>query len=203
MVRQSSPCMAGVMAPSISSFRYLREMLLSPRRTGSVAESGRALARAMADAVDPGLPGTVVELGPGPGAITEALLDRGVIASRLLLIEANPTFVAHLRRRFPKVRVVEGDAWRVKDILAETVGDTTCAAIVSGLPLLNFPVERRLQLLETVLGLVARQSGAFVQFSYGFHPPITPSATIRVNRSRWILRNIPPARVWTYTDPGA
>lgn len=188
------------MTETVSSLRYLWEMLRSPQRTGSVAQSGPALARAMAEAVDVRRPGMVIELGPGPGAITQALLERGVHPARLLLIEANPTFVQHLRRRFPMIDVVEGDAWRVREILLDRTGERACSSIVSGLPLLNFPTERRYELLATVLRLVSRSDGAFVQFSYGWQAPMAASPRVRVNRSRWILRNIPPARVWTYRN---
>lgn len=201
MLRQCPGGLTLLMTETVSNLRYLWEMLRSPQRTGSVAQSGPALAKAMAQAVDLTRPGPIIELGPGPGAITQALLDRGIRQSQLLLIEANPVFVRHLRRRFPMVNVVEGDAWHVREILMEQTGERGCASVVSGLPLLNFPLERRHELLSTILDLVARREGAFVQFSYGWSAPIAASPRVRVSRSRWIIRNIPPARVWTYRNP--
>jgi phosphatidylethanolamine/phosphatidyl-N-methylethanolamine N-methyltransferase len=70
----------------------------------------RALARAMASHVDPSIPGPVVELGPGTGAVTRALVERGVDPARLTLVEADPAFCALLRRRWPTARVLQTDA---------------------------------------------------------------------------------------------
>ncbi len=62
------------------------------------------LARTMASYVDPRREGPVVELGPGTGPVTEALIRRGIAASRLILVEFNPDFCRLLTRRFPGSR---------------------------------------------------------------------------------------------------
>ena len=92
-------------------FRFVMSLTSTPRLTGAVAPSGRALARAMAEAAGPPAEGLVVELGPGTGPVTRALIERGVDASRLVTVEFNPKFCRLLEGRFPGVRVVEGDAY--------------------------------------------------------------------------------------------
>lgn len=82
--------------------RFLRSWLDNPANAGAIAPSSPALARAMAGAVDPHRPGPVVELGPGTGPVTEALIERGIDEARLVLIEFDPDFVSLLRERFPR-----------------------------------------------------------------------------------------------------
>jgi predicted O-methyltransferase YrrM len=72
--------------------RFIRTWIEKPLTTGAVAPSSRALARTMAAYVDPARPGPVIELGPGTGPVTEALVAQGVDPSRLVLIEFDPTF---------------------------------------------------------------------------------------------------------------
>ena len=88
--------------------RFLRSWIEKPLHVGAVMPSGRLLARTMAQYVDTRAAGPVVELGPGTGAITSALIDRGVDQKRLVLIEYNPGFCALLRDRYPHAKVVQG-----------------------------------------------------------------------------------------------
>ena len=182
--------------------RFGFQWAVKPRSVGAIAPSGRQLARAMAAQVDPALPGSVVELGPGTGVITRALIERGIAEERLILIEFNRDFAVLLRKRFPKARVLEGDAFA----LARTVralGEAPLAAVVSGLPLVNQPMYRRLRLLAQALSLCDRR-GAFVQFSYHLLPPVPAEAgDFALNGTPRVWWNLFPARVWVYQRPPA
>src|SRR5215831_12601357 len=85
--------------------RFLRSWIEKPLHVGAVMPSGRFLARTMAQYVDPYASGPVVELGPGTGAITSALIEHGVDQKRLVLVEYNPSFCALLRDRYPHAKV--------------------------------------------------------------------------------------------------
>src|SRR5215212_8622987 len=89
--------------------RFIGSWINKPLAVGSVTPSSKPLARTMAQYVDPHGDGPVIELGPGTGPITEALVEHGVDPSRLVLIEFNPTFCELLRRRFPEATVVQAD----------------------------------------------------------------------------------------------
>jgi phosphatidylethanolamine/phosphatidyl-N-methylethanolamine N-methyltransferase len=178
--------------------RFLKGWASKPLTTGAVTASGKALARAMAAPVDPAWPGTVVELGPGTGAVTAALLERGVSPERLVAIEFNPDFVAHLAARFPGVRVVRGDAYGLADTLRDA-DVTDVSAVVSSLPLLTRPPLQRRDLVEKALGLLPH-GRPFVQFSYAFTPPVAAErGRWAIDATDWIWLNLPPARVWSYT----
>jgi phosphatidylethanolamine/phosphatidyl-N-methylethanolamine N-methyltransferase len=178
-------------------FRFFRSLIEKPLTVGAVAPSGKVLARVMANYVDPAVPGPIVELGPGTGPVTEALIERGIDPVRLTLVEFDPTFCSLLSDRFPGVRVVQGDAYDLDQTL-NGVLSTPAAAFVSGLPLFNKPLKMRLTLLDQAFRLM--QPGApFVQFTYNAISPIPRShGRIRSEASPRVWRNIPPARVWVY-----
>ena len=54
--------------------RFIRSWMEEPLAMGAVMPSGKPLARAMAKCVDPETEGSVIELGPGTGAVTAALV---------------------------------------------------------------------------------------------------------------------------------
>ena len=182
--------------------RFIRTWLDNPILTGAVSPSGRFLARMMARAVDPAGTRPIVELGPGTGPITEALLRRGVAPRRLVLLEYDGAFCRLLRRRFPGVQVVQADAYRLRDGLCGVL-DEPAAAIVSSLPLLNKPEPQRLALLDEAFALM-EPGGAFVQFTYGMTSPVPRAAAAdyeaEISPPVWL--NLPPARVWIYRRKG-
>jgi phosphatidylethanolamine/phosphatidyl-N-methylethanolamine N-methyltransferase len=178
-------------------FRFFRSWIEKPLTVGAVAPSGKALARMMAGYVDPAIPGPIVELGPGTGPVTEALIARGIDPARLNLVEFDPTFCAHLRRRFPGVHVIQGDAYNLRQTLANLLPEPA-AAFVSGLPLFNKPLKMRLSLLDQAFAMM-RTDAPFVQFTYHAISPIPRShGNIRAEASDRVWRNFPPARVWVY-----
>lgn len=173
---------------------FLRGLIARPKNVGAIAPSSPALSRAIAREIDPTVPGPVLELGPGTGVVTEALIERGIAPERITAIEYDPEFAKMVQHRFPKVHVVRGDAFD----LTKTLGDGgPFAGIVSGLPLLNHPIERRRALIEGALGRL-KPGAPYVQFSYGTRPPIEPTAGATVRRAAVVWLNLPPARVWVY-----
>lgn len=177
--------------------RFLRSWFERPLVTGAIAPSGRLLAQTMASYVDPRRTGPVVELGPGTGPVTDALLRQGIEQERLVLVEYNPEFCQLLKRRFPRATIVQGDAYEAGDVLADVVKEP-CAGILSSLPLLTKPLEQRLSLLAAAHSMLHRYA-PFVQFTYGVKPPIPArSSTYTATSSERIWLNFPPARVWVY-----
>ena len=127
--------------------RFIRSWLERPLSIGAVTPSGKILARTMARYVDPNSTGPVVELGPGTGPVTEALVAAGVAPSRLVLVEFNPNFCNLLRARYPDATLVQGDAYSMRRLL-ETLLLQPAAAVVSGLPLITKPITTRMRLLR-------------------------------------------------------
>ena len=180
--------------------RFLRSWIEKPLHMGAVMPSGRLLARTMAQYVDPHGTGPVIELGPGTGAITNALVEHGVDQKRLVLVEYNPGFCALLRDRYPQAKVVQGDAYRLRDTLWNVLG-APAAAVVSGLPLVTKPMLTRMKLVRDAFAAMA-PNAPFVQFTYSVVPPIPKSLPgVKTEASERIWMNLPPARVWVYRKP--
>jgi len=177
--------------------RFLSTWLQSPIKTGALSPSSPALAKAMAAEIDPSMPGPVVEIGPGTGPVTEAILARGITPQRLVLVEFNREFCALLRKRFPGVTVIEGDGYALADTLGDTAGQPL-AAVISSLPLMTRPMPVRLRTLVAALRLL-RRGAPFVQFTYAMTAPIPPRPSrFTITASPRIWMNLPPARVWVY-----
>ena len=177
--------------------RFLRSWIEKPLHMGAVMPSSKLLARTMAQYVDVDAEGPVVELGPGTGAITNALIEHGVDQKRLVLVEYNPGFCALLRDRYPHARVVQGDAYKLRDSLWKVL-DVPASAVVSGLPLVTKPMLTRLKLIRDAFTALA-PGAPFVQFTYSVAPPIPKSLPgVSTEASERIWMNLPPARVWVY-----
>lgn len=177
--------------------RFLRSWIEKPLHMGAVMPSSKLLARTMAQYVDVDSKGPVIELGPGTGAITNALIEHGVDQKRLVLVEYNPGFCALLRDRYPQAKVVQGDAYALRDSLGEVL-DAPASAVVSGLPLVTKPMLTRLKLMRDAF-LALAPGAPFVQFTYSVAPPIPKSLPgVSTEASERIWMNLPPARVWVY-----
>jgi phosphatidylethanolamine/phosphatidyl-N-methylethanolamine N-methyltransferase len=177
----------------VDEARFLLRLFKRPRGIGAIAPSSPRLARALAMQI-PQNDGPILELGPGTGVVTEAILKRGIRPEQLTAIEYDPEFAEMVRRRLPRIRVIQGDAFD----LERTLGNTPpFAAILSGLPLLNFPPAMRARLLEQIFARLS-PGAPFIQFSYGLKPPVPAPDGASVVRAAFIPFNLPPARVWVY-----
>jgi phosphatidylethanolamine/phosphatidyl-N-methylethanolamine N-methyltransferase len=171
---------------------FLREFFRDPAAVGSLCPSSGQLAARIAHQVDLSQQGWVVELGGGTGAVTAALLQHGVAAQRLIVIERSRHMVRHLRARFPEVRVILGDAGEGDALIDDGL---PVAALVSGLPLRSLPCEQ----VARITGAWSRalgKRGRVIQFTYA---PRGASAWLDAGLT-WVddetvWGNVPPARV--------
>lgn len=178
--------------------RFFRGWVGKPKAVGSIVPTSMVTARRMASVTDPtsGLP--VLELGPGTGVITRAILERGVKPENLFAIEYASEFVAHLKVRFPAINLIQGDAFDLDATLGEHAG-LTFDSVVSGVPLLNFPVPQRIRYVESILDRIP-PGRPIVQLTYGPRSPVPPGkGDYRVTRFDFIIRNIPPTTLWLYS----
>lgn len=177
-------------------YRFLRSCLRNPSRIAAVAPSSRYLARIMTEEIG-ATHAPVIELGPGTGVFTRALIERGVDERDLLLLEATPEFVQLLVARFPRANVFQMDAAEVGQIAP--AGDKAAGAFVSGLPLLSMPVGKVQSILESAFGCL-RPDGAFYQFTYGQKCPVPENVmsalSLKAERIGKTWRNMPPAAVY-------
>jgi phosphatidylethanolamine/phosphatidyl-N-methylethanolamine N-methyltransferase len=188
------------------SARFIRQWVENPRLIGAVSPSGPALAKAMASYVDLKKDGPIIELGPGTGPVTQALLARGIAPERLVLVEYEQGFCHLLAERYPGVQIVQGDAYSLKNTLQNKLSAQPIT-VVSSLPLLVRPERDRVELLHQAFELMG-PDGLFIQFTYGLTKSPMPMHAHSITGayvgkgSAPILLNIPPARVWRYRKAG-
>lgn len=182
---------------------FLGTVFRAPRAVGAVAPTSAQSGRVMASHIDlsSGLP--VLELGAGTGPITKQIIDFGLPPEKLVSIEFSGPLCRVLEKRYPDVTVIEGDAVDMKKTMHAHMGDAMPEAfdsVICALPMLNFPPHVRKRILETGLSLIG-PGRPFVQISYGFVPPVNvdDDPSISLTRSRWVLKNLPPSRIWVYT----
>ncbi|HET8899191.1 MAG TPA: methyltransferase domain-containing protein [Rhodanobacteraceae bacterium] len=181
---------------------FFSQWLRSPLRTASMVPSGRQLAEAMAAAL-PADARQVIELGPGTGAITEALLDHQPAIPHMLLVEMNAVLVELLQNRYPDLPTVCADARQLDAVVAATPGFESgqVDAVVSSLGLLAMPEPLQHDILAAAFAAL-KPGGVFIQYTYGFAHPVADAVCSRLGlicisgRTAWL--NLPPARVFIY-----
>ncbi|WP_416796483.1 phospholipid N-methyltransferase PmtA [Ciceribacter azotifigens] len=177
--------------------RFFKGMMQGPKLVGAIVPTSSITARKMASVANPnsGLP--VLELGPGTGVITKAILARGVPAEKLVSVEYSEDFYNHLKETYPGVNFIHGDAFDLDHTLGALAGQKF-DSVVSAVPLLNFPMQDRIRLLESLLDRLP-PGRPVVQISYGpVSPIIAKPQSYHIQHFDFIVRNIPPAQLWIY-----
>ncbi|WP_033070281.1 class I SAM-dependent methyltransferase [Thalassospira australica] len=175
---------------------FFRAWVTDPRKVSAISPSSPALARLITSEVT--VQNTpVLELGPGTGVFTRALLDRGLKQHDLTLVEAGPDFSRLLSQRYPNARILQMDACRLGRERLFQSGEL--ASAISGLPLLSMKPRQIMGILGGSFEYL-RDDGAFYQFTYGPRCPV-PSAILsrldlRATRIGTTVRNMPPSSVY-------
>lgn len=177
--------------------RFLKGFIEKPRSVGTPFATSPHTGRAMAGVIEvnSGLP--VLEIGPGTGTITRAILARGIAPERLYSVEYSKKFVEGLKSEFPGVNILHGDALDLDAVLANN-RDLIFDCVISAIPLLNLPMAKRVSYLEDMLSRIPR-GRPVIQVTYGPLSPVPAGrGNFSVERADFILRNVPPAHLWTY-----
>ena len=179
--------------------RFLRH----PGQVGAFCPSSRFLAVEMTQKIGMEDARTVVELGPGTGAITREILPRLREDARFFAVELDSGMAASLRSAFPRADVRCGSAAELPKILEDS-GSPRADVILSGLPWAVFPSDLQDAILDGVISGLA-PGGGFATFAY-IQGVVLP-AGIRFRRkleklfrevecSPVVWRNLPPAFVY-------
>lgn len=142
------------------SLLFFKRVIANPLRVGYVVPSSPFLTRQTAKRVDFSKPRVVVELGPGEGCHTRQIVKRMNADSKLILLELDEEFVAHLKKSFandPRVVVVHTDAQHLPEVLKQN-GVTHCDYIVSGLPFLVIDEPIRNKILHNIADAMTSES---------------------------------------------
>lgn len=187
---------------------FIERAVRKPNLVGAIAPSSPNLAREMAAVVPTAGSPVVVELGPGTGALSSGIAQRLPAGGRQVAIEVDSGMVEYLRVELPWLEVIQGDASRLGDLLADA-GIDKVDAVVSGLPWSIFPAKLQQDILDQV-GAVLAPGGAFTTFAYVHALGMTGARQFRrrldlsfdeVLTSHTVWRNVPPARIYVCRRP--
>lgn len=187
---------------------FIERAVRKPNLVGAVAPSSPNLAREMAAVVPTSGNPVVVELGPGTGALSGAIAERLPAGGRQVAIELDAGMVEYLGAEMPWLEVIQGDAARLGELLADA-GIDKVDAVVSGLPWSIFPAKLQHDILGQV-GAVLAPGGAFTTFAYVHALGMAGAQQFRrrldlsfdeVLTSRTVWRNVPPARIYVCRRP--
>ena len=188
------------------SLSFFGEWLRAPTRVGAISPSSQYLAKAMVEAAAlADNHGIIIELGGGTGAVTQAIINAGISYDRLYVIEYDQNLADILRKRFPQLQVIQGNAAYLSEIMSKH-SVTKVDAIISSLPLLNMPPSLQLDIFTSAWQLLGN-SGRFTQFTYGPGSPLHLSVMTALHLKKYrytrIWRNLPPACIWYYEQNNA
>jgi phosphatidylethanolamine/phosphatidyl-N-methylethanolamine N-methyltransferase len=173
---------------------FFGELLRHPAGVAAIAPSSAATALRITLGLE-NVQGPVVEIGPGTGSFTRAILARGVAPERLTLMETSERFCVELERQFPGVRVLNRPAQDIAGIGLEGIG-----AVISGVPVLARPRIQRAVVGEALK--VMRPDSFMNQITYSPLPPIPPEMReelgIEVEDLGVVWANIPPAHIFRF-----
>ena len=182
---------------------FLVQYLRNPKEVGALLPSGSVAAGLITREID-ARHAPVLELGPGTGSFTRAILAQGVKPADLTLVETNAEFCAHLRRDFPGTHVHCINAAEIAK--RDLFGGRKVGAVVSGVPFLLLKPGEALAILESVFE-VMRPDAALYQVTYGFTAPFPRDVmraldlvSTQVGRT---FRNAPPAAVYRLMRRGS
>ena len=184
------------MTPLSDYQTFLTQFLRNQQTTGALVPSGRALAKALCRHVGQGdRPQSILEAGPGTGAVTGHIVERLRDQDRLCMVELNPAFAAHLRSQFDqkaafkhvasRCRIVEGSVQQLGPDGADGAGgnDSRFDIVISGLPLNNFSSDHVNDILQAYSRLL-KPGGVLSFFQYILIRPAKMAVSTGAERDR-------------------
>ncbi len=184
-------------SPAEEGLLFLRRWLAHPLKVGAVLPSSPALARLVARQVPLHPDQAVVEVGAGTGSVTKGLLEAGVPADRLFVIEIDADLCAFLRKQVPQAQVINGDASRLAELLpSKWLGKVS--TVISGIPMVTLPLDLQQRFVNAWFDVMTPE-GRMLQYTYSLVSPLPESKLgIKGRRKGIAMLNVPPAWVWSY-----
>ncbi len=177
---------------------FLKRLIKNPRSLGAIAPSSKALAHFICRHIDYKEGDYVIEIGAGTGSFTRAILNSGVPASKLIVVELDKELAQYLRLHFPTIQVIHGNATVLETLISpQVIGHVQ--TIVSGIPMVNIPKKIQKEIIDSCFRILG-EGGGILQFTYGPVSPVSAASFgFFAQKLGRVLQNFPPATVWRYT----
>jgi phosphatidylethanolamine/phosphatidyl-N-methylethanolamine N-methyltransferase len=190
------------------NIEFLQAFLKNPAKVGSIAPSSPELAQKMLQGIEPSENNIILELGVGTGAITKFIQDVVPDDSSYLGVELDGSLVRSLRRNYPQLSIVQGNAVDALEIHRRS-GLGKVGYVICCLPFVSLPNDVGERIMHQVDGFM-QQGCTFRTFQYA-HGYYFPSAIKlrdfmrqrygKSKRSSLIVKNVPPAYTLSWTKP--
>jgi phospholipid N-methyltransferase len=179
---------------------FLHGFLQRPQLVGSVIPSSRFLERRIVELSAIDAAHTVVELGPGTGGTTRAILRALPRDSRLCAIEISPQFVSLLRSNSdPRLTVHHGSAEHIQKAL-DHHGLSNPDVVLSGIPFSTMSFALGQRIIRSVWSSLA-PGGQFVAYQFRDRVSVLGREILGAPKVEVELRNVPPMRVYCWRKP--
>ncbi|MBB5154773.1 class I SAM-dependent methyltransferase [Saccharopolyspora phatthalungensis] len=187
---------------------FMNSAARQPSTVGAVLPTSRYVAAAVATVVPSYGAPTVLELGPGTGALSGPIQRRLAEGARHLAVEIDPKMVHYLRCAKPWLEVIEGDATHLRKLLDEA-GVDQVDAVISSIPWTLLPPDKQRELLLQAASVMA-PNGVFTTVTYLttlWRQPTRAFITALQDTFDEVLprtaiwRNVPPARIYACRRP--
>lgn len=186
-----------------SIFKYLKQFLASPQKTGAIAPSCEEICDLITDTAQLHKAMTVIEFGSGTGVFTEKILDKISNDTTFFALEINPEFVKATKERCPDAIVYNDSAENARYHL-EKHGKNSCDCIISALPWALFGSDLQDRLLQTIFDIL-KPGGKLLTLAYVHGLPFPTAQRFRsklynmfpsVTKTRTVWSNLPPAFIY-------
>jgi phospholipid N-methyltransferase len=182
-------------------FAFLQGFLSRPRQVGSIIPSSRFLERRIVRLAEVARARVLVELGPGTGGTTRALLRAMAPDAKLLAIEINPRFVEYLGRiRDPRLAVHRGSAGDLRQALRQR-GLAAADVILSGIPFSTMTRALGTEILRAAHDALA-PGGLFVAYQVRDRMEILGRSVFGYGDVQTVMLNVPPIRIYSWRKAG-
>ena len=175
---------------------FLRNFWKERKMVGAMAPSSKYLAKKMLQRIDFSTARVIVELGPGTGVFTRKMLQKLSPDGIMLVFELNDSFINQLKKEFkdPRVILIHDSAEKIGEYL-EKHGYSQADAVVSSLPLANFPSELKNRIL-TESHRVMHANSIYVQFQYSLNAKKSIKQFFKHMEIAFTPANFPPAFIY-------
>ena len=180
---------------------FFNGFLNHPQQVGSVIPSSRFLKQRIIAMADVASAHCIVELGPGTGGTTRAILNAMQADARLLAIEINPNFLPVLKQiQDPRLFIQNGNACDLTEaVLAHQLDPPDI--IISGIPFSTMPEDSGLALINKISQVLA-VGGRFVAYQLRDRVETLGQRVFGPAQVEFVLRNIPPMRIYRWQRRG-
>ncbi len=176
-------------------FAFFREFLRHPHQIGSIIPSSRFLERRIVETAGINSAKTIVELGPGVGGTTRAILSAMGEGAKLVSVEINAHFHS-LVSRIKDDRLIPhlGNALSLKGIIS-IYGLSEPEVVISGIPFSTMNPATGTKIIGEITSVLS-PGGRFVAYQLSKRVSFLSLPFLGPGHVEVELFNIPPMRIY-------